>query len=108
MEVNARPQVEHPATEAVTGLELVKLQLHVAAGGTLEGEPPPPRGHAIEVRLNAEDPGRGFSPSPGSISLLRLPSVPGIRVDSGFAEGDTVPAEFDSMMTNIIAHGDTR
>src|SRR3954451_21925219 len=108
LEVHTRPHVEPPVPEAVPGADLVRLQLHVAAGGTLEGDPPPPRGHAIEVRLNAEDPGRGFSPSPGRISLLRLPAGPGIRVDSGVAEGDTVPAEFDSMMAKIIAHGDTR
>ena len=105
MEVNTRLQVEHPVTEMVTGVDLVKLQLHIAAGGTLEGEPPPANGHAIEARLNAEDPGLGFTPTPGRISLLRLPGGPGIRVDSGFAEGDDVPPEFDSMIAKLIAHG---
>jgi acetyl/propionyl-CoA carboxylase alpha subunit/acetyl-CoA carboxylase carboxyltransferase component len=108
MEVNTRLQVEHPVTEMVTGVDLVKLQLHVAAGGRLDGEPPAPSGHAIEARLNAEDPGLGFAPTPGRITLLRLPGGPGIRVDSGFAEGDLVPAEFDSMIAKIIAHGRTR
>ncbi len=108
MEVNTRLQVEHPVTEMVTGVDLVKLQLHVAAGGRLEGEPPPPSGHAIEARLNAEDPGLGFAPTPGRIALLRLPGGPGIRVDSGFAEGDEVAPEFDSMIAKIIAHGRTR
>jgi acetyl/propionyl-CoA carboxylase alpha subunit/acetyl-CoA carboxylase carboxyltransferase component len=108
MEVNTRLQVEHPVTEMVTGVDLVKLQLHIAAGGRLEGDPPPPNGHAIEARLNAEDPGLGFTPTPGRISLLRLPGGPGIRVDSGVAEGDVVPPQFDSMIAKIIAHGSTR
>jgi acetyl/propionyl-CoA carboxylase alpha subunit/acetyl-CoA carboxylase carboxyltransferase component len=108
MEVNTRLQVEHPVTEMVTGADLVKLQLHVAAGGRLEGDPPPPNGHAIEARLNAEDPGLGFAPTPGRIALLRLPGGPGVRVDSGVAEGDVVPSEFDSMIAKIIAHGRTR
>ncbi len=108
MEVNARLQVEHPVTEAVTGLDLVKLQLHIAAGGRLEGKPPAPSGHAVEARLNAEDPALGFAPAPGRIALLRLPTGPGVRVDTGVAEGDVIPAEFDSMIAKIIAWGEDR
>ena len=108
MEVNARLQVEHPVTEAVTGLDLVKLQLDIAAGGRLEGEPPAPSGHAVEARLNAEDPALGFAPAPGRIALLRLPTGPGVRVDTGVAEGDVIPAEFDSMIAKIIAWGEDR
>ena len=108
MEVNTRLQVEHPVTEAVTGLDLVKLQLHVAAGGRLEGEPPEPVGHAIEARLNAEDPALGFAPAPGRLALLRLPMGPGIRVDTGVAEGDVIPEEFDSMIGKVIAWGRDR
>jgi acetyl/propionyl-CoA carboxylase alpha subunit/acetyl-CoA carboxylase carboxyltransferase component len=108
MEVNARLQVEHPVTELVTGVDLVKLQLHVAAGGALEGEPPAAVGHAIEVRLNAEDPENGFAPAPGRVDLFRLPVGSGIRVDTGVELGDEVPAAFDSMIAKIIAHGATR
>ncbi len=108
MEINARLQIEHPVTEAVTGLDLVKLQLHVAAGGKLESKPPPPVGHAIEARLAAEDPALGFAPAPGRLLLLRLPTGPGLRVDTGVAEGDTIPAEFDSMIAKLIAWGRDR
>ena len=108
MEVNARLQVEHPVTEAVTGVDLVKLQLHVAAGGRLEGAPPPRTGHAIEVRLNAEDPALDFAPTPGRVELLRFPTGPGLRIDTGIAEGDDIPGEFDSMVAKLIAWGSDR
>ncbi len=108
MEMNTRLQVEHPVTECTTGLDLVKLQIHIARGGHLEGEPPQACGHAIEVRLNAEDAANCFAPAPGVIERFRIGSGPGIRVDTGFGIGDTVPAEFDSMMAKIIATGRTR
>ena len=108
MEMNTRLQVEHPVTEVTTGLDLVKLQIHVARGGRLEGEAPRCRGHAIEVRLNAEDADNGFAPAPGTIERFRFITGPGIRIDTGVGEGDSVPAEFDSMMAKIIAHGQTR
>jgi acetyl/propionyl-CoA carboxylase alpha subunit/acetyl-CoA carboxylase carboxyltransferase component len=108
MEMNTRLQVEHPVTECTTGLDLVKLQIHVARGGRLEGEPPRTAGHAIEVRLCAEDPANGFAPSPGAIERFRIPTGPGIRVDTGVAEDDDVPAEFDSMIAKIIASGRDR
>ena len=108
LEVNTRLQVEHPITECTTGFDLVKAQLRVASGGRLEGEPPVERGHAIEARLNAEDPDRDFAPSPGRIARLDLPAGPGIRVDTGVSEGDTIPADFDSMIAKIIAYGRDR
>ncbi|RSN60018.1 MULTISPECIES: ATP-binding protein [Actinomadura] len=108
LEVNTRLQVEHPITEATTGYDLVKAQLHVASGGRLEGERPVERGHAVEARLNAEDPDRDFAPSPGRIARLELPAGPGVRVDTGVAEGDTIPADFDSMIAKIIAYGRDR
>ena len=108
MEMNTRLQVEHPVTECTTGLDLVKLQIHVARGGRLLGDPPRTTGHAIEVRLNAEDADNGFAPAPGVIERFRIVTGPGVRVDTGVAEGDSVPSEFDSMMAKIIAFGQSR
>ena len=108
MEMNTRLQVEHPVTECTTGLDLVKLQIQVAQGGRLQGHPPVTTGHAIEVRLNAEDPNNGFAPSPGLVERFRLPAGPGVRIDTGVEEGDTIPADFDSMIAKIIAFGRDR
>jgi len=108
LEVNTRLQVEHPVTELVTGVDLVRLQLHVAAGGKLEAQQPAESGHAVEARLNAEDPDRDFAPAPGRIARLVLPAGPGIRVDTGVCEGDIIPADFDSMIAKIIAYGSDR
>ncbi|MFW6693960.1 carboxyl transferase domain-containing protein [Streptomyces sp. MAR4 CNX-425] len=108
LEVNTRLQVEHPVTEATTGMDLVKAQLHVAAGGRLTGTQPAELGHAVEARLNAEDPDRDFAPAPGRIARLDLPTGPGIRVDTGVSRGDSIPADFDSMIAKIIAYGRDR
>ncbi|HSN11185.1 MAG TPA: biotin carboxylase N-terminal domain-containing protein, partial [Propionibacteriaceae bacterium] len=108
LEVNTRLQVEHPVTEVTTRTDLVRLQLHVAAGGRLTGDRPVEMGHAVEARLNAEDPDREFAPAPGRVLRLSLPQGPGIRVDTGVAEGDTIPADFDSMIAKIIAFGADR
>ncbi len=108
MEVNTRLQVEHPVTEVTTGLDLVKLQLHVAQGGRLTGRQPQVSGHAIEARLNAEDPENGFASAPGRLARLRLPAGTGIRVDAGVREGDRIPADFDSMIAKIVAWGGDR
>ena len=111
LEVNTRLQVEHPVTEMTTGLDLVALQLGVAGGLTLPelvGEQPGESGHAVEARLNAEDPDRDFAPAPGRISLLRLATGPGLRIDTGVSEGDLIPADFDSMIAKVIAYGADR
>ncbi len=108
MEMNTRLQVEHPVTEMTSELDLVRLQLHIASGGRLDATPPAPRGHAIEVRLCAEDPDNGFAPAPGRIELFRTPGGSGIRVDSGVTDGDVIAPEFDSMIAKIIAYGRDR
>ena len=108
LEVNTRLQVEHPITEFTTGIDLVKLQIFVAGGGALDGECPPEFGHAVEVRLNAEDADNGFAPAPGTVRLLKFPLGSGIRVDTGIAQGDVIPPDYDSMVAKIIAWGRDR
>lgn len=110
MEINARIQVEHPVTEEVTGIDLVRAQIEIAATGAL-----PMRqddiefsGHAIECRINAEDPERGFLPQPGTIDRLRLPGGPGVRIDSHMYQGYEVPVYYDSLIGKVIAHAATR
>jgi acetyl-CoA carboxylase biotin carboxylase subunit len=109
IEVNCRLQVEHPVTEMTTGADLVHAQLHVAAGEplTLTGRAPR-RGHAIEVRVNAEDPARGFAPAPGVVSRFRPPLGPGVRVDTGVEEGAAIPPYYDSMVAKVIVHDVSR
>ena len=108
MEVNTRIQVEHPVTEAVTGSDLVREQLRIAEGGSIASLRPDCRGHAMEFRINAEDPEHGFVPFPGVISTLRIPSGPGIRWETGIAEGSKVPDQFDSMLAKLEVHADSR
>jgi acetyl-CoA carboxylase biotin carboxylase subunit len=110
LEVNTRLQVEHPITEQVTGLDLVKLQIAIAAGHRLPfaWETLTPRGHAMEVRLYAEDPDNNFFPSPGKILARTVPSGPGIRLDEGIYEGWTVPNDYDPLLGKLIAWGNSR
>ena len=109
LEVNTRLQVEHPVTEETTGVDLVIEQLRVADGLPLSfTATPPARGHSFEFRINAEDPGRGYLPTPGRIARFDAPSGPGVRVDTGVATGSTVPGSFDSLMAKLIVTGATR
>lgn len=105
--VSPRLRAEHAVTEATTGVDLVKLQLHVALGGRLEGEPPPTVGAAVGVRICAEDPERDLEPTPGRVEVLRLPAGPGLRVDTGVDEGDEVPAH-DPLVATVVATGRDR
>jgi acetyl-CoA carboxylase, biotin carboxylase subunit len=109
MEMNTRIQVEHPVTELVTGVDLVKEQIRVAAGERLSLDATPElRGHCIECRINAEDPRRNFAPSPGQISVFHQPGGPGVRVDTHAYAGYIVPPNYDSLIGKLIVHGNTR
>ncbi|MGM1016813.1 MAG: acetyl/propionyl/methylcrotonyl-CoA carboxylase subunit alpha [Actinomycetota bacterium] len=108
LEVNTRLQVEHPVSEEVTGIDLVREQFRIAAGGTLDYDDPTPVGHSIEFRINGEDPGRGFLPQPGPIHVFKTFGGPGIRLDSGVTAGDSVSGAFDSLLAKIIVTGRDR
>jgi acetyl-CoA/propionyl-CoA carboxylase biotin carboxyl carrier protein len=108
LEVNTRLQVEHPVSEQVSGMDLVREQFRIADGEELGYEDPELRGHSIEFRINGEDPGRGFLPAPGVLTVYRPPSGPGVRLDSGFEAGAVIGGNFDSLLAKLIITGDTR
>ena len=108
LEVNTRLQVEHPVSEEVTGIDLVREQFRIAIGEELGYPDPVIRGHSIEFRINGEDPGRSFLPAPGRITKMSLPSGPGVRVDTGFRTGDAITGNFDSLLAKLIVTGATR
>ncbi|UTT65337.1 ATP-grasp domain-containing protein [Janibacter sp. CX7] len=108
LEVNTRLQVEHPVTEEVTGIDLVREMLRIADGEELGYDDPIARGHSFEFRINGEDAGRNFMPAPGTVTRMRVPQGPGVRWDAGIEEGDTVAGAFDSMIAKLIVSGATR
>ncbi len=108
LEVNTRLQVEHPVTEEVTGIDLVREQFRIADGLALSFTDPAPRGHSFEFRINGEDPGRGFLPAPGTVTSFLAPSGPGVRLDSGVSSGDVIGGAFDSLLAKLIVTGATR
>jgi acetyl-CoA/propionyl-CoA carboxylase biotin carboxyl carrier protein len=108
LEVNTRLQVEHPVTEEVSGIDLVREQLRIADGAALGYADPVVRGHSFEFRINGEDAGRGFLPAPGTVVVWQPPSGPGVRLDSGVVAGDVVAGAFDSMLAKLIVTGASR
>ena len=108
LEVNTRLQVEHPVSEEVTGIDLVREQFRIAMGESLGFDDPEIRGHSLEFRINGEDPGRSFLPAPGRITQWNLPTGPGVRIDAGFRNGDTIGGNFDSLLAKLIVTGATR
>jgi acetyl-CoA/propionyl-CoA carboxylase biotin carboxyl carrier protein len=108
LEVNTRLQVEHPVSEEVTGIDLVREQFRIAEGGMIDYDDPPPMGHSFEFRINGEDPGRNFLPMPGPVQVLRFPGGPGVRVDSGVTTGDVISGAFDSLLAKLIVTGSSR
>ena len=108
LEVNTRLQVEHPVSEEVSGIDLVREQFRIAAGEELGYDDPPLRGHSIEFRINGEDPGRNFLPAPGALTVFDPPSGPGVRLDSGFRAGDVIGGNFDSLLAKLIVTGNSR
>ena len=108
LEVNTRLQVEHPVSEEVTGIDLVREQFRIAMGESLDFDDPIIRGHSLEFRINGEDPGRSFLPAPGRITEWRVPSGPGVRVDAGFKSGDMIGGNFDSLLAKLIVTGNSR
>jgi len=108
LEVNTRLQVEHTVSEEVTGIDLVREQFRLAAGGVLDYDDPIPVGHSFEFRINGEDPGRGFFPSPGPVHIFKPSGGPGVRVDTGVQSGDVISGSFDSLLAKLIVTGATR
>ncbi|MDH6278713.1 acetyl-CoA/propionyl-CoA carboxylase biotin carboxyl carrier protein [Aurantimicrobium minutum] len=108
LEVNTRLQVEHPVSEEVTGIDLVREQFRIAEGGVLDYPDPKVTGHSFEFRINGEDGGRGFLPAPGPVHVFRAPGGPGVRVDSGVTAGDVISGSFDSLLAKLIVTGATR
>ena len=108
LEVNTRLQVEHPVSEEITGIDLVREQFRIAEGGVIDYDDPVTHGHSFEFRINGEDPGNGFLPAPGTVTQLKMVGGPGVRIDTGVQSGDVISGAFDSMLAKLIVTGATR